>query len=286
MFEWNSYTILGRKAETLALNADFVPCCPQLLDKSCWTGDSIAGTGFGSEGVTSLNGNTTPSPGEDLQGSSPLSRGTGHTQSCSTFIEHQYPAQAVQTPSALTDSSAAFTMSPLTSSAGRSGSVSLASGRQFETGEPNPGQFSDPTFNLFDAWSTSPSIKGNDIPLFSDTNNSAGLEGMTAPWMSSHEQHPELVNMPTNRLAHMSSQHLGPVNSYTQSRIRMTMEKPALETTNAVVELLLKSGAKVSMRADANSTVTLNLEDVMTETINSVLGVLFRTRTKIHMEAN
>ncbi|KAI9790638.1 MAG: hypothetical protein M1816_004971 [Peltula sp. TS41687] len=284
----NRYTILGRKAENLALSADSAPCCPQVMDKSGWTStpeDSSTGTGLGSEAMTPLDGNPISSPGEDLQDSFPLSRGMSHTQSYSNFFEHQYPTQSVQTPGQLTDSSAPFTMSPMMSSVGRSGPASLAPSQIFETGDFDTGLFPDQAFSFFDAWSTSPSIKGNDLPLFPD--GSSSVEGMTAAtWISPPEHHPDLVGMYTDGLAHMTSHQPAPIDPYSHSRIQLTMERPTLETTNGVVELLLKAGAKVSMRADANSAVTLNLENVTTETLNAVMGILFRTRTKIHMEAN
>lgn len=286
----NSYTILGRKAEALALSADYVPCCPQLADKGGWTTtpeDSSPGTGFCSERVTPFEGSAMPSPREDTHNSLPLSRVTSHTQSCSTLIEHQQqPAYVNQTPSKLTDSSTVFTMSPpMSSTTDRSSSVSLAPGRPFEIGDVDHGLFAD--FNLLDAWSASSAIKGDDMPLFSDTTNGPPpFEGMTAAWMSSVEQHSGLVNMHPNGLSHASNNHLDSLDPFKQSRIRLTMERPTMEITNAVIEHLLNAGTKVSMKADANSTVTLILEDVMTETVNTVLGILFRTKIKIHMEAN
>lgn len=198
------------------------------------------------------------------------------------------------------DASVPYQMGTPTPSAARNGSRGVVPTATFETGELDPSLFFDQAFNFLDSWSASPRHQDQDLPPLSDVTNSMTTFEEYVPattmatnadggWMSYLERFPHMhdkdVEMETPGRSTMTPEGRSG-NELKSTTVRLIMEAPSVETTNAVVEVLLKVGAKVSMEADARRLVTLTLEHVSTATVNSVLEVLIRSRTKIRMEAN
>lgn len=290
------YTILGRKADVIAGAAYLTSCCPHLTDPGWAPSPGDSGTGFSSEETTPFNGNETMSSGEDMYELLCVPQGEASDELFPMFLDHLPSISTHQTPGEFAAPSPAFTMSPLTRSASRSVSLSLAQICPFESSSVDTGLIEDQHLNFFDTWSTSPGMPDSEISPSSDVASCAEApEDITAAslttsrdvtWTSPVERHPDGLDADRNPKFEVTSAASDSTDGSKPSRVRLVMEDPTIETTNAVVEVLLNAGSKVSMEADSRSIVTLHLEDVTTGTVHALLQVLFRRRTKIQLETN
>ncbi len=286
-----SHTILSRKAEAVAVHRDDAPCCPPVRDPSSPRTPDDGHAIFSSGDVTSADGSNISSPSEDSRRKSYFAA----SGSMSPRVRRK-PEPAAEDHSDPTLSTGYAVNTP-TSATTRSGSRSIASISPFDTPDMDSNMFFEQPFNFLD-WSASPRAQDHETPTLTDvmscTNNFDSFPTQSLPtqsdpsWIQFVEQtgagRSQDPSIPSQVLAAATTS--SSIAAGKNSKIRLVLEAPAIETTNAVMELLLKAGAKVSMEADTRCLVTLTLENVMTATINAVLEVLIRSRTKIRMEAN
>ncbi|KAI9884341.1 MAG: hypothetical protein M1823_003880 [Watsoniomyces obsoletus] len=287
----NRHTILSRKAEAVAVHRDDAPCCPPVRDPSSPRTPDDSHTIFSSGEVTSADGSTISSPSEDSRRKSYFDSSGSMSPRVRRKAE---PAGDEHHDPTL---STGYAVNTPTSATTRSGSRSIASISPFETPDMDSNMFFEQPFNFLD-WSASPRALDHETPNLSDVMSCATtFDSFPAPslpaqsdpsWVQFVEQTgtsrtQEPTTIPSQVLTATTTSSIA---AGKDSKIRLVLEAPSIETTNAVMELLLKAGAKVSMEADTRCVVTLILENVMTATINAVLEVLIRSRTKIRMEAN